>query len=34
MELTNKQYTGLKIAIQRYNEKQPYTCIAGYARHR
>ena len=31
MELTNKQYAGLKIAIQRYNEKQPYTCIAGYA---
>ena len=31
MELTNKQYAGLKIAVQRYKEKQPYTCIAGYA---
>lgn len=31
MELTNKQYAGLKIAVQRYKERQPYTCIAGYA---
>jgi len=31
MELTNKQYAGLKLAVQRYKEKQPYTCIAGYA---
>ena len=31
MELTNKQYTGLKIAVSRYKEHQPYTSIAGYA---
>ena len=31
MELTNKQYHGLKIAVARYKNKEPYTCIAGYA---
>lgn len=31
MELTNKQYLGLKIAVARYKNKEPYTCIAGYA---
>lgn len=31
MELTNKQIQGLKIAIERYRNKESYTCIAGYA---
>ena len=31
MELTNKQMEGLRIAVSRYKEKEPYTCIAGYA---
>lgn len=31
MELTQKQAEGLKIAIARYKNKEPYTCIAGYA---
>lgn len=31
MELTNKQEQGLRIAIDRYRNKEPYTCIAGYA---
>ena len=31
MELTNKQTQGLKIAIERYRNKEAYTCIAGYA---
>lgn len=31
MELTNKQMQGLKIAIQRYKDKEPFTVIAGYA---
>lgn len=31
MELTNKQKTGLKIAVARYKSHEPYTCIAGYA---
>lgn len=31
MGLTIKQEQGLKIAVQRYKEKEPYTCIAGYA---
>lgn len=31
MELTNKQILGLKIAIERYRNNEPYTCIAGYA---
>lgn len=31
MILTNKQEQGLRIAIDRYNNKEPWTCIAGYA---
>lgn len=31
MELTKKQAEGLKIAVQRYKDKEPYTCISGYA---
>lgn len=31
MTLTNGQEKGLKIAIERYKNKEPYTCIAGYA---
>lgn len=31
MILTKKQEEGLKIAVNRYNEGYPYTCIAGYA---
>lgn len=31
MILTAKQEQGLKIAIQRYKNNEPYTCIAGYA---
>ena len=31
MELTRKQEEGLKIAIERYRNKEKYTCIAGYA---
>ena len=31
MVLTNKQEQGLKIAIDRYNHNEKYTCIAGYA---
>lgn len=31
MELTKKQLEGLEIAVQRYKEHKPYTCIAGYA---
>lgn len=31
MILTNKQEEGLKIAVARYKNKEPYTCISGYA---
>lgn len=31
MILTNKQEEGLKIAVERYKAKEPWTCIAGYA---
>lgn len=31
MILTTKQEQGLKIAIERYKNREPYTCIAGYA---
>ena len=31
MILTNKQEEGLRLAIQRYNSKEPYTVISGYA---
>lgn len=31
MILTNKQQEGLKTAIERYKNKEPYTCISGYA---
>ena len=31
MVLTSKQEEGLKIAVQRYKNKEPYTVIAGYA---
>ena len=32
MVITNKQEKALKIAVKRYKDKEPYTCIAGYAR--
>lgn len=31
MELTQKQKEGLEIAVARYHERKPWTCIAGYA---
>lgn len=31
MILNNKQEQGLKIAVARYREKEPFTCISGYA---
>lgn len=31
MILTNKQEEGLRTAVQRYNDHEAYTCIAGYA---
>ena len=31
MELTNKQQLGLQVAVQRFKNKERYTCIAGYA---
>lgn len=31
MELTTKQLEGLRIAVSRYTNHDPYTCIAGYA---
>lgn len=31
MELTDKQNVGLKIAVARYNMREPYTVISGYA---
>lgn len=31
IRLTTKQEEGLKLAVQRYKSREPYTCIAGYA---
>ncbi len=31
MTLTNKQEQGLKLAVERFKNKEAYTCIAGYA---
>ena len=31
MLLTAKQEEGLKIAVKRFRDHEPYTCIAGYA---
>lgn len=31
MVLTNGQEKGLKVAVERYKNKEPYTCLAGYA---
>ena len=31
MILTKKQEEALNIAVARYKNKEPYTCIAGYA---
>ena len=31
MELTRNQEQGLSIAVDRYRNREPYTCIAGYA---
>ena len=28
---TNKQEEALKIAVSRYKDRMPWTCIAGYA---
>ena len=30
MILTNKQEEGLKVAVERFNNHEPYTCIGGY----
>lgn len=30
MELTRKQEEGLRIAVERYHQNEPYTAIAGY----
>ena len=30
MVLTRKQEEGLKIAVARYNAREPWTCISGY----
>ena len=30
MILTAKQEEGLKIAIERFKNREPYTCISGY----
>lgn len=32
MILTTKQEQGLKIAVQRYKDHEPWTCIAGYTK--
>ena len=31
MILTAKQEEGLKLAVRRYHDREPWTCIAGYA---
>lgn len=31
MELTRKQEEGLRIAVERYHQNEPYTVISGYA---
>lgn len=31
MVLSKKQEEGLRVAVQRYNDREPWTCIAGYA---
>ena len=31
MTLTNKQELGMKVAVARYENKEKYTCISGYA---
>ena len=31
MTLTSKQEEGLKIAVDRFNKREKYTCISGYA---
>ena len=31
MELTNKQQLGLQVAVQRFKNKEKYTCISVYA---
>ena len=31
MILTNKQEQGLKIAVERYKNREPWTCISGFA---
>lgn len=31
MILTEKQQKGLEIAVRRFKEGKPWTCIAGYA---
>lgn len=31
IELTEKQAEGLRVAVERYNQRKPWTCIAGYA---
>lgn len=31
MELTRKQEEGLRIAVERYRQNEPYSVISGYA---
>ena len=31
MILTRKQEIGLKIAVERYKNREPWTCISGFA---
>ena len=31
MILTTKQEEGLKIAVRRFKDREPWTCISGYA---
>ena len=31
MELTKRQEEGLKVAVARYQNREKYTCISGYA---
>lgn len=34
IELNEKQMQGLELAVNRYKNKEKYTVISGYARHR
>ena len=34
IELNEKQQKGLELAVERFKNKEKYTVISGYARHR